>query len=222
MPHALGFDVYGTLVDVHALVEQLRSFAGDQAQHLSELWRQKQVEYAFRRGLMRNYQDFGVCTAQALTFALRSLKINLPEADELRMLSQYLNLPPYSDVVSGLEILKANGHRVVAFSNGTEKTVHSVLDNAGILSLFSEVISVDDLKTFKPDPRVYEYLAERLGRDKGSVWLVSSNAWDVIGAKSAGLKAAWIRRKEEAVFDPWEIEPDVVVHDLMELGKAFS
>ena len=222
MPHALGFDVYGTLVDVHALVEQLRTFAGDQAQHLSELWRQKQVEYAFRRGLMRNYQDFGVCTAQALTFALRSLKINLPEADELRMLSQYLNLPPYADVISGLETLKANGHRVVAFSNGTEKTVRSVLDNAGILPLFSEVISVDDLRTFKPDPRVYEYLAERLGRDKGSVWLVSANAWDVIGAKSAGLKAAWIRRKEDAVFDPWEIEPDVVVHDLVELGKAFS
>jgi len=222
MPQALGFDVYGTLVDVHALVEQLRSFAGDQAQHLSELWRQKQVEYAFRRGLMHNYQDFGVCTAQALTFALRSLKINLPEPDELRMLSQYLNLPPYSDVVSGLETLNANGHTVVAFSNGTEKTVRSVLDNAGLLSLFSEVISVDDLKTFKPDPRVYEYLAQRLGRDKGSVWLVSANAWDVIGAKSAGLKAAWIRRKEDAVFDPWEIQPDVVVHDLLELAKAFS
>jgi len=222
MPHALGFDVYGTLVDVHALVEQLRAYAGDRAERLSELWRQKQVEYAFRRGLMRNYQDFGVCTAQALAFTLRLLKINIPPADEQRILSYYLSLPAYSDVLPGLGTLKAHGHTVAAFSNGAEKSVRTVLDNAGLLSLFSDVISVDDVKTFKPDPRVYEYLAERLGRDKGSVWLISANPWDVIGAKSAGLKAAWIRRKEDAVFDPWEIQPDVVVHDLLELGKAFS
>jgi 2-haloacid dehalogenase len=96
------------------------------------------------------------------------------------------------------------------------------LANADLLPRLEDVVSVDDLRTFKPDPEVYAYLARRTDRALGETWLISSNAWDVIGAKAAGLRAAWIKRQPEAVFDPWDIDPDVVVNDLNELVAWFA
>jgi 2-haloacid dehalogenase len=84
------------------------------------------------------------------------------------------------------------------------------------------MVSVDDLGTFKPDPRVYEYLSQRLETPIEETWLVSSNAWDVIGAKNAGLRAAWIQRSPQAIFDPWNVEPDLVATDLRELASKLD
>lgn len=89
----------------------------------------------------------------------------------------------FPDVVSGLEALKAQGYTIVAFSNGTEATLRSLLERAGVLSHLDGVVSVDDLKTFKPDPQTYAYLAQRLACSMHQTWLVSSNPWDVIGAR---------------------------------------
>jgi 2-haloacid dehalogenase len=93
------------------------------------------------------------------------------------------------------------------------------LDRAGVLEHLHDVISVDDVKTFKPDPEVYRYLARRLGTEPSETWLISSNPFDVIGAKAAGLMAAWIKRKPDAQFDPWGIGPDLVAPDLEALAE---
>jgi 2-haloacid dehalogenase len=108
---------------------------------------------------------------------------------------------------------------LVAFSNGVEATTRTLLERAGVLPHLDGVVSVDDLKTFKPDPEVYRYLARSLQRTSYETWLVSSNPFDVIGAKNAGLKAAWIQRKPDAQFDPWGTEPDLVAPDLEALAE---
>jgi len=219
MPEAIGFDVYGTLVDPLEMNQHLRRLVGDVANRFAELWREKQVEYAWRRGLMQNYETFGVCTKQALLFAMHTLHVDFSAPEQAQLIEEYQNLQAFPDVAPGLSALKAQGHKLVAFSNGVEATVRSLLEQAGILSHLEGVVSVDDLKTFKPNPKVYAYLAQRLDHSMAETWLVSSNPWDVIGAKSAGLKAAWIKRKPDAVFDPWDIVPDVVVGNLEELSK---
>jgi 2-haloacid dehalogenase len=127
-------------------------------------------------------------------------------------------LRPFPDVIPGIEVLKERGHTLVAFSNGIEATARTLLERAGILPHLDGVISVDDLKTFKPNPQVYLYLAGRLRRAPQETWLVSSNPFDVIGAKAAGLKAAWIQRTPSVQFDPWDIEPDLVAPDLEALA----
>lgn len=218
MRAAIGFDSNGPLVDSLEMNGYLRAMVGDLADRFSELWREKQVEYAFRRGLMGRYEDFGVCTRQALRYAMRALKSDLSEEDQEQLMSEYQRLKAFPDVVAGLETLRSQGHQLAAFSNGSEATVRSLLDHAAVLPLLDQVVSVDDLRTFKPDPRVYVYLSGRLGRPTGETWLVSSNPWDVIGAKSAGLRAAWVRRKPDAVFDPWGIEPDLIAGDLSDLA----
>jgi 2-haloacid dehalogenase len=220
--YALGFDVYGTLVDPLAMAEPLRALVGEQADRFAELWRSKQLEYSFRRGLMRRYADFDACTRQALRFTQQTLRCELPESDRDRLLEAYLYLPLFPEVAASLTALKAQGHRLVAFSNGVEASIRALLANAGVLPYLEDVVSVDDLRTFKPDPAVYEYLVRRTGRAPAETWLVSSNAWDVIGAKATGLRAVWVKRHVETVFDPWEVEPDLVVSGLDELAAGFA
>lgn len=210
MSQAIGFDVYGTLVNPLEMDEHLRVFAGEHAGRLAEVWREKQIEYSFRRGLMDAYEDFDVCTRQALTFAARTLNIELSGEDEDNLVAEYQNLQAFPDAAPALEVLKERGHRLVAFSNGVEETARKLLERAGLLPHLDDVVSVDGVKSFKPDPEVYRYLCRKLNLPPEEVWLASSNAWDVIGAKNAGLRAAWVRRRPDAVFDPWDVEPDLV------------
>ncbi len=199
----------------------LRPLVGNLADRFARLRREKQLEYSIRRGLMRKHENLGVCTKQALLFAMYTLKVDLLDKDQERLIEELQNLRAFPDVAPGMEALKAKGHRLVAFSNGVEATTRILLERSGILRYLEGVVSVDDLKTFKPDPDVYKYLARRLDHPMSETWLVSGRPRDVIGAKSAGLKAAWIRRRPDAVFDPWGIEPDVV-GDLEELSERLG
>ncbi len=222
MPMVLGFDVYGTLVDPFGMERQLESLFGDRGGAICALWRQKQLEYSFRRGLMRCYEDFDACTDRALSFAAKTFKIELSEAARRQLLTEYLNLPAFPDVLPALETLKSSGCRLLAFSNGVEKSLRTLLGNAGVQHYLEGVVSVDDIKTFKPNPDVYDYLVSRGGRAREDTWLVSRNPFDVIGAKAAHLSAAWVKRSPEAVFDPWEFEPDIVIGDLTELAAGLK
>jgi len=218
----IGVDVYGTLVDPLEINAHLRPLVGDLAERVAELWRTKQLEYTFRRASMGKYENFDVCTRQALVFALESLRINLSANDLETLIEKYQHLHTYPDTAPGLRKLKDAGYAVVAFSNGVEVTLRDLLRNVGILSHLHGIVSVDDLNTFKPDPRVYFYLAQRLGCPVDSTWVVSSNSFDVIGAKSAGLKAAWIKRKSQIAFDPWGIHADMIAHDLIDFAERLG
>ncbi len=220
MTYALGFDVYGTLIDPLLIAQSLRPFAAANSDAMAQLWRAKQLEYSFRRAVMGNYQSFDVCTQQALQYSARSFAVELTAGDQEALLKEYRKLPAYEDAVAGVEALGGRGHTLVAFSNGVEGTVRELLEHAGIMGLLQGVVSVDDLQTFKPDPRVYGYLARRTQKTKSDTWVVSSNPFDVLGAKSAGLRAIWVKRRSDMQFDPWGIEPDLIVKDLRQLAGA--
>ncbi|GGB81682.1 haloacid dehalogenase [Marinobacterium zhoushanense] len=222
MPYAIGFDVYGTLVDPVAMGTHLQGLAGDQARAFGQLWHEKKVEYAFRRALMEQYQDFGTCTRQALEYCLLRFGLNLSDQDQQRLMEKFGQLPAFADVITGLEALRKQGHTLVAFSNGPEAAVRGLLHNADVLPLLHDVISVDALRTYKPSPRVYRYLMRRTDGTPEHTWMVSSNPWDVIGAKCAGLKAVWVQRDPASLFDPWDVVPDMVVKDLVELSKRWE
>ncbi len=219
----LAFDVYGTLIDPFHMEEHLRPAFGEKAREASELWRSKQIEYSFRRALMKKYAPFDVCTAQALRFVSAQLGISISEEAHEQLMAKYLRLPAFLDVANALNDLAAQGFAIAACSNGTENAVRTLLHHAGILSRFSKIVSVDPIYTFKPDPAVYEYLVAELHSRRDMVWLISSNPFDVIGARACGLRTAWVQRDLKRAFDPWEFEPDLIVHGLAELaGKLKS
>jgi len=216
----IAFDVYGTLVDPAGMVVQLAEPFGAHAAAAAQLWREKQLEFTFRRALMRRYVDFDVCTAQALSHVSAQLGVHLDEAGRVALLAAYLRLPCFADVKAALETLCEARHKLVALSNGTERAIRTLLRTSGIEAYFADILSADSVRTFKPDPAVYALLRRDAEHDGHSTWLVSANPFDVIGAKAAGLSAAWVRRVAARIFDPWEFQPDMVIGSLEELpGK---
>ena len=170
---------------------------------------------------MRDYVNFDVCTQQALEYTLVALDVELSDEEQAKLLDEYLNLKVYPDVVPGICALREAGHPVVAFSNGVEATLRELLGRAGVLEHLSGIVSVDDIETFKPNPDVYTYLANRLDRPLDETWLVSSNYWDIVGARTTGLRAAWVQRNPDVIPDVWGIGPDLVVSNLEELAERF-
>ncbi len=219
MATTLAFDVYGTLIDTHGVVSALEELVGDRAPVFSQTWRNKQLEYSFRRGLMQQYEDFAVCTQQALDYTCSYYQTPLSTENRQQLLASYRQLPAFDDVEACLAQLKAAGCQLYAFSNGTAEAVDTLLVSAGIRDYFLGVISVDDLQTFKPNPTVYRHCLDQTQAIASDAWLISSNPFDVLGAMSAGLNAAWVQRLSNAIFDPWGVEPTLTVTSLSELTQ---
>ena len=106
MSMTLAFDVYGTLVDPMGMSRLLAEDAGDRAEAVAALWREKQLEFSFRKGLMKVYEDFGVCTRQALRYAMATHKLTLSEERENALMAAYLSLPAFDDALPALKTLK--------------------------------------------------------------------------------------------------------------------
>lgn len=219
MAITLAFDVYGTLIDTHGVVGKLTELLGEpaKAQTFSQTWRDKQLEYSFRRGLMQNYQTFAFITRDALNYTDQFHQTKLTDTQKADLLAVYRTLPAFDDVQQGLTELKDAGCRMYAFSNGTADAVEALLQHAGIRHFFDDVVSVDELKTFKPNPGIYAHFLRRANARANDAWLISSNPFDVIGSISAGMRAAWIQRSPAVIFDPWEIQPTCTVSTLTEL-----
>ena len=220
MTITLAFDVYGTLINTSGVNDLLKQYIDDKTELFMELWRSKQLEYSFRRGLMKRYEKFSVCTRNALDYSDAYLNTGLTEDQKKNLMQKYRVLPAFSDVKESLIKLKTSNCRMFAFSNGFAEDVKNLLKNAGIEKYFEGVISVDDIKTFKPNPDVYAHFLSTTGSTAAESWLISGNPFDVIGAGSVGINSAWIRRSPKQVFDPWEIKPTVTIACLTDLYDA--
>ncbi len=219
---ALAFDVYGTLIDTAGVTAALQQMIGERAAAFSDAWRQKQLEYTWRYSLMDAYQDFRHCTQQALEFCCAQWAVELDSAQRARLLQNYLTLPVFDDVVDGLRRLQAAEVSLSAFSNGVPADLESLLRHAGIRDFFDRIVSVDAMRSFKPDPIVYRYFAEQAQCALAECWLISSNAFDVCGARQVGMQAVWVQRNRAVAFDPWQTRPNHTVHSLAQVAELFQ
>ncbi len=215
---ALLFDAYGTLFDVHSVVEAGRAVTDD-PQALSTLWRQKQLEYTWLRSLMGRYEDFWAVTESALVFACRRLGIPLDPAQRAGLMDAYLRLELFPDVRPALARLR--GLPCGILSNGAPRMLEAAVTHSGIGSALAAVISVDAARTFKPAPAVYALGPARLGVPREATGFVSSNAWDVVGAKTYGFQVAWVNR-QRAPLEELGATPDLEVPDLETLALALG
>jgi 2-haloacid dehalogenase len=220
MPAALTFDMYGTLVDPLGIGRALQPHVADPGA-VARRWRETQLRYAALLAAMEHYHDFGWVTERALDHALATTGNDLDAVARRELVAAYDELDAFADTRPGLEGLREAGHTLAVFSNGTRAMIERVVGGAGIADCFDDLISVDEVGTFKPSPRVYHHAAARVGRDPADTWLVSANPFDVVGAANAGLRTAWVDRGASA-FDPLGPEPDVVVGDLGALADALG
>lgn len=218
---ALAFDMYGTLVNPIHIWRQLEQYIPHDAMQVAEVCRQKQLEYTFRLTAMERYEDFEQVTRKALDYALALFGEQLDAEQKDALMAQYNDLERFPDVEPGLQRLQEAGHTMVVFSNGSPSMLAAIMQTAGLNAYFQGFVSVDEVKVYKPSPKVYRHVAQKLGRPIGEVRLISSNPFDVIGATAAGMQAAWVDRSA-GVYDTLGPRPDVVVGTLIELADALE
>jgi 2-haloacid dehalogenase len=227
MKTALAFDVYGTLIDTAGVVSRLTDVVGSDARAFSDLWRDKQLEYSFRRALMQRYRDFSVCVSESLDYCAARFAVTLTREVRQSLLDAFSILPAFDDARACLDEFDASGldageFDLYALSNGSRNAVERLLESAGLSDRFIDIVSVEEIKTFKPDPAVYQHFLKRAGVSAEQAWLISGNPFDVIGALSVGMRAAWVKRMPEAVYDPWDIDPTITVSGLDELKARMT
>ncbi|KAL1961233.1 hypothetical protein VTO42DRAFT_3179 [Malbranchea cinnamomea] len=241
----LAFDVYGTLLSTESVATRLAEhFGQDAGKSITASWRRYQLEYTWRLNSIGKYDAFSNVTRNALTHAVAEQGLVLTQEDTSEIMDAYDHLSTFHEVCTALDKLATHGKlKPVIFSNGTpdmltkavsslRQCFQSVCLQSGDLEpheeIFEEIISVDSVKKFKPAPEVYEYLAERVGKDKndkaqmGDIWLISGNPFDVTGALSVGLKAAWVDRAGKGWIDAMnpQLRPTLVGKDLNEVIDA--
>ena len=187
------FDAYGTLFDVNSAVARCRDRLGDKAEELGALWRRKQLEYAWLRSLMGQYEDFWAVTGGALDHAMAALGLDDPGL-RARLMQLYLTPDAYDDARPALEALKAAKTRTAILSNGSQTMLVAAIKGAGLHGLIGSVLSVDRVGVYKPSPAVYQLAADELRLPPQRIGFLSANGWDARGAAAFGFRTAWINR----------------------------
>jgi 2-haloacid dehalogenase len=189
---AVVFDAYGTLYDVQSVADITEDIFPGYGEIITQIWRIKQLEYTWLRSLMRQYRDFAAVTRDALTYTLKCLGLEYDDASFARIMQKYLHLDLYPDAMLALEALAEK--KLAILSNGSPDMLNALVRNSGLRPILDAVISVDANRVFKPSPDAYTLIESTLKIPPGEVLFISSNPWDVCGAKSFGLNVAWIER----------------------------
>ncbi|KAF1808935.1 HAD-like protein [Eremomyces bilateralis CBS 781.70] len=232
----LAFDLFGTILSTDSVAEKLSGFVGEEkAKQLATVWRQYHLSYSWRLTCMGLYEDFSVLLHRAFLQTLADQDVHLDDSAIKSVLAVYDSLAAYPDVEPALRTIQGHPNiQAVLFSNGTPNMVASSLSSssglAGLGNVFEQIVSVDEIKTFKPAKATYDLVAKRVGFDPGKaedmarIWLVSSNPFDIVGARSAGMQAAWVDRLgkgwTDALVAGEKGKPTVILRSLEEIFDA--
>jgi 2-haloacid dehalogenase len=187
------FDAYGTLFDVHSAVAHGGAELGEKAQTVSDVWRQKQLEYTWLRSLMDAHADFWQVTSDGLDYALAAHDVDDPPLKR-RLMDLYLTLDAYPDVADCLGALRDGGKTTAILSNGAPRMLEAAVGSAGLADRLDHVLSVETVGVYKPDRRVYQLAACSLDMTGQRICFVSTNPWDASGAAHFGFRVAWLNR----------------------------
>jgi 2-haloacid dehalogenase len=216
MPRAFVFDAYGTLFDVHAAIGRHRDAAGPEADRFSEIWRTKQLEYAWLLSAAGHYVDFWTLTERALDYAFARVP-SVDTALRATLLDAYFKLDAFPDARAALKVLKAKDMRTAILSNGTPQMLRGAVEAARIGGDLDTVLSVDTIRIYKPRREVYALVTAAFKLAPTDVAFVSSNRWDVMGATAFGFRCVWVNRANVPEEYP-EFAPVKVVRELSALA----
>jgi 2-haloacid dehalogenase len=216
----LVFDAYGTVFDVHSIVAALDRIFPGQGPDVSQAWRTRQLEYTWLRSLMDRYEDFWEVTESALVATCNAMRLRLEGTTCAQLMEAYLSLKPFTEVKQTLSALSEIPKAIL--SNGSPKMLGDVVKNAGLEGAFSQLISVDEVKIYKPSPAAYQLAVKKMGCNAESIGFVSSNFFDVAGAKVFGFRTYWVNRSN-VPGEELGVTPDAILKslsDLIELVKS--
>ena len=187
------FDAYGTLFDFASAAQSCRDVLGDDADRLTALWRDKQLQYTWLRAVQGRHAEFWQVTGEALDYTLETLGIDRPGLRD-RLMALYLSLDTFPEVPEMLRRLKAAGMRTAILSNGSPRMLDAVVKSARLDGLLDAVLSVEEAGIYKPHPKVYQLAVDRLAVPAAAIAFQSSNSWDAHAASAFGMKVVWCNR----------------------------
>lgn len=215
---AVVFDAYGTLFDTMSVTRAIAQVTEDAAA-FATVWRSKQIEYTFLRTLMQRYAPFWHVTDEALRYTAMRYSIELTDEQHNSLMNAWLDVAPFPDTRTTLPTL--DRYRRAILSNGTPQMLDAALAAARIQEQFDAVLSVDALQMYKPRPEVYALIEQTLHVAPDETAFVSSNAWDIAGAASFGLRVVWINRAG-LPMEQLGFEPEATVQSLEELPESLK
>ena len=211
---AIVFDAYGTLFDVNSAAEKCKDKIGNKWENFANFWRTTQLEYTWLRSLMKKHKNFWQITEDSLDKSMETFQIDKSLRNDL--LSLYKELSPYSEVKNVLENLKKKTFKLAILSNGTPELLNHVVKSSNLENLFDDIFSVEEVKIYKPDPKVYDIPVNKYKVRKGEITFLSANTWDVSGAGNYGYNSIWVNRNN-SVFDKLDYKPKNEVKNLKQL-----
>jgi len=199
---------------VFALADELFPEKGSA---LSDEWRTRQFEYTWLRVASQHYADFWQVTQDALVFATKKLNLELTAVKREKLMNAYVTLKAWPDVAPALSTLKKSGYRLAFLSNLTPKMLDGCIRSAEFEGRFEQVLSTDQAKTYKPDPRAYRLGTDVLKLRREEILFVAFAGWDAAGAKAFGYPTFWVNRLKLPVEELGEV-PDGCGSDLSGLA----
>ena len=216
------FDMFGTLFNVHSCVAACQEHFGPEGADFSAQWRRRQLEYSWLRAGMKRYVPFWQLTRDALDVTLREYGRAADLELRNRLLDAYLRIEPYPDSGPALAALGKLGVRATVLTNGSRDMTESALSSSGLRDRIEEVMSADDVRTFKPDPAMYAMAPEVLGVEPHEIVFISAHPWDLAGATLARFQTLWVNRTEETQPELLGFGPHLAIASLSELPGKFS
>ena len=211
---AVVFDAYGTLFDVNSAAKRCKDKIGAKWETFANFWRTTQLEYTWLRSLMKRHKNFWVITEDSLDKSMKVFNINKNMKNEL--LSLYKILSPYPEVKGVLKDLKKKNFKLAILSNGTLDLLNELVESNKLNNLFDDLFSIEEVKIYKPDPRVYELPIKKYKIKSDEITFLSANTWDVSGGGNFGYNSIWVNR-HNSVFDILDFQPKNEISNLTQL-----
>ena len=211
---AIVFDAYGTLFDVNSAAKKCKDKIGAKWETFANFWRTTQLEYTWLRSLMKRHKNFWDVTEDSLDKSMKVFNINKNMKNEL--LSLYKILSPYPEVKGVLEDLKKKKFKLAILSNGTPDLLNELVESNKLNNLFDDLFSIEEVKIYKPDPRVYEIPIKKYKIKSDKITFLSANTWDVSGGGNFGYNSIWVNRNK-SVFDSLDFQPKNEISNLTQL-----
>ena len=211
---AVVFDAYGTLFDVNSAAKRCKDKIGAKWETFANFWRTTQLEYTWLRSLMKRHKNFWDITEDSLDKSMKVFNINKNMKNEL--LNLYKILSPYPEVKGVLEDLKKKNFKLAILSNGTLDLLNELVESNKLNNLFDDLFSIEEVKIYKPDPRVYEIPIKKYKIKSDEITFLSANTWDVSGGGNFGYNSIWVNR-HNSVFDILDFQPKNEISNLTQL-----
>ena len=211
---AVVFDAYGTLFDVNSAAEKCKNKIGRKWEEFANFWRTTQLEYTWLRSLMKKHKNFWEITEDSLDKSMKVFNIDRNMKDEL--LNLYKILSPYPEVKMVLENLKKKDFKLAILSNGTPALLNELVISNNLNNLFDDLFSIEEVKVYKPDKRVYEIPIKKYNIEAKEISFLSANTWDVSGGGNYGYNSIWVNRSNSE-FDNLDFQPKNQINNLTQL-----